>query len=84
MADGDKGEAEMSEHHAGPVEVGAEMNYAEHEKTYNAFLTMTKYGTMLLCVLMLAMVAGFFTSVGFLGGLIVFLVLSAAGFILLR
>jgi len=30
------------------------------------------------------MVAGFFTSVGFLGGLIVFLVLSAAGFILLR
>ncbi|MGG2476987.1 aa3-type cytochrome c oxidase subunit IV, partial [Rhizobium sp. BR5] len=52
----------MSEHHTGPVEVGAEMNYAEHEKTYSAFLAMTKFGTMLLCVLMLAMVAGFFTS----------------------
>ncbi|AQS64879.1 hypothetical protein AGRHK599_LOCUS3255 [Rhizobium rhizogenes] len=74
----------MSEHHTGPVEVGAEMNYAEHEKTYNGFLALTKYGTMVLCVLLLAMVAGFFTSAGFLGGLIVFLVLSAAGFILLR
>ncbi len=74
----------MSEHHTGPVEVGAEMNYAEHEKTYNGFLAMARYGTMLLCVLMLAMVAGFFASAGLFGGLIVFLVLSAAGFILLR
>lgn len=49
----------MSEHHTGPVELGAEMNYAEHEKTYNGFLALTKYGTMMLCVLMLAMVAGF-------------------------
>lgn len=74
----------MSEHHTGPVEVGAEMNYGEHEKTYNGFLALTKYGTMLLCVLMLAMVAGFFTTAGFLGGLVVFVVLSAAGFFLLR
>ncbi len=74
----------MSEHHTGPVEVGAEMNYGEHEKTYNAFLAMTKYGTMLVCVLMLAMAVGFFTSAGFLGGLIVFVFLSAAGFVLLR
>lgn len=74
----------MSEHHTGPVEVGAEMNYAEHEKTYNGFLALTKYGTMLLCALMLAMVAGFFTAAGFLGGVVVFAVLSAAGFFLLR
>lgn len=74
----------MSEHHTGPVEVGAEMNYAEHEKTYNGFLALTKYGTMMLCVLMLAMVVGFFTTAGFLGGLVVFVVLSAAGFFLLR
>ena len=74
----------MSEHHTGPVELGAEMNYAEHEKTYNGFLALTKYGTMMLCVLMLAMVAGFFTSAGFRGGLGVVRVLSAAGFGLLR
>jgi NADH:ubiquinone oxidoreductase subunit 2 (subunit N) len=74
----------MSEHHTGPVEVVDEMNNAEHEKTYNGFLALTKYGTMLLCVLMLAMVAGFFTTAGFLGGLVVFVVLSAAGFFLLR
>lgn len=73
----------MSEHHTGPLEVGAPMNYAEHEKTYNKFLSGMKYGTMLTCILMIAMAAGFFTSAGLLGGFVVFIVLSAAGFVLL-
>ena len=74
----------MSEHHTGPVEVGASMNYAEHEKTYNGFLGAAKYGTMMACILMIAMAAGFFTTAGFFGGLVVFIVLNVAGFILLR
>ena len=28
----------MSEHHGGPVELGAKMEYSEHEKTYNLSL----------------------------------------------
>ena len=36
----------MAEHHSGPVEVGASMDYAEHDKTYNGFLFAAKYGTM--------------------------------------
>ena len=39
----------MAEHHTGPAETGAPMDYAEHEKTYNFFLNATKYGTM-FCV----------------------------------
>jgi hypothetical protein len=74
----------MSEHHTGPVEVGASMNYAEHEKTYDRFLGAAKYGTMAACILMIAMAAGFFTTAGFFGGLVVFIVLNVAGFILLR
>lgn len=74
----------MSEHHTGPVEVGAPMNYAEHEKTYNRFLSATKFGTIGLCALMVGMAAGFFTTAGFLGGLVVFIVLTAAGSIILR
>ncbi|XUY26340.1 aa3-type cytochrome c oxidase subunit IV [Agrobacterium sp. rho-8.1] len=73
----------MSEHHTGPLEVGAPMNYSEHEKTYNGFLTASKYGTMMVCVLMLAMAVGFFTTGGFFGGLLVFVILTAAGFVLL-
>ncbi|MGV1917589.1 aa3-type cytochrome c oxidase subunit IV [uncultured Agrobacterium sp.] len=73
----------MSEHHSGPVELGAKMEYSEHEKTYNGFLLASKYGTMLVCMLMIAMAVGFFTTGGFFGGLLVFLILSAAGFFIL-
>jgi len=73
----------MSEHHSGPVEVGAKMEYSEHEKTYNGFLLASKYGTMLVCMLMVAMAVGFFTTGGFFGGLLVFIILSAAGFFIL-
>lgn len=74
----------MAEHHTGPVETGAPMDYKEHENTYNMFIAGTKYGSMLLVVLLLAMTAGFFGGAGFLGGLFVFIVLLAAGIFLLR
>ncbi len=74
----------MSEHHSGPLEVGAKMDYAEHEKTYNGFLTASKYGTMIVTMLMIAMAVGFFTTGGFFGGLLVFVILTIAGFVLLR
>ncbi|WP_416795771.1 aa3-type cytochrome c oxidase subunit IV [Ciceribacter azotifigens] len=74
----------MSEHHTGPVETGASMNYAEHEKTYDLFIAGAKYGTVVLAALMIAMAAGFFTAGGFLGGLVLFVVLTIAGIYLLR
>ncbi|OWV89541.1 cytochrome-c oxidase [Rhizobium sp. R635] len=74
----------MAEHHTGPVETGAPMDYKEHEQTYNMFIAGTKYGTMLLVALLLAMTAGFFGGAGLLGGLFVFIILLAAGIFLLR
>ncbi len=74
----------MSEHHTGPVETGASMNYAEHEKTYDLFIAGAKYGTVILAALMIAMAAGFFTAGGFFGGLVLFVVLTVAGIYLLR
>ncbi|MCO5731847.1 aa3-type cytochrome c oxidase subunit IV [Rhizobium sp. SSA_523] len=74
----------MDNHQAGPVETGAPMDYREHEKTYDLFLAGLKWGTMMTVVLLLAMVGGFFAGGGLFGGLILFIILNAAGFYLLR
>lgn len=74
----------MSEHHTGPLETGAKMDYPEHEKTYDMFVAGAKYGTVILVALMIAMAAGFFTAAGFLGGIVLFVVLSIAGVIMFR
>ena len=74
----------MAEHHSGPVEMGAPMDYPEHEKTYNFFIAAAKYGTLFCVALLIAMAAGFFTSAGFFSALLLFIILNVAGFILLR
>ena len=73
----------MAEHHSGPVEVGASMDYPEHHKTYNMFVNGAKYGTMITVVLLIAMAIGFFTSAGFVFSTLLFFVLAAVGFYLL-
>ncbi|CAH0341816.1 aa3-type cytochrome c oxidase subunit IV [Rhizobium sp. CECT 9324] len=74
----------MSEHHSGPVETGAPMNYAEHEKTYDMFIAGTKFGTIILVALMIAMGIGFFTSAGLIGGFLAWVALSGAGVVMMR
>ncbi|MBB1250239.1 aa3-type cytochrome c oxidase subunit IV [Rhizobium sp. G21] len=73
----------MAEHHTGPAEVGASMDYAEHEKTYSGFLWAAKYGTMAVAVLLIAMTVGFFTGAGFIFSVLLFIVLTMAGFFLI-
>lgn len=74
----------MAEHNTGPAEVGAPMDYKEHEQTYNMFLAAAKYGTLFLVALLIGMAAGFFTGAGFLGGIVVMLAVFIAGLVLLR
>ncbi|MDI7860469.1 aa3-type cytochrome c oxidase subunit IV [Rhizobiaceae bacterium n13] len=74
----------MSEQHSGPIETGAPMNYAEHEKTYDLFINGAKYGSMMVIALLAAMAVGFFAGGGFFGGLVLFIVLNIFGFVLLR
>lgn len=67
---------------AGPLELGASMDYQEHEKTYSGFLNLAKYGTLACVALMIAMAFGFFVG-GFISGLIVFAIVMAAGWLAL-
>jgi hypothetical protein len=68
----------------GPVELGAEMDYQEHEKTYSVFLALAKYGTLHTVALLIAMAFGFFTSAGFISATILFVLISALGVYMLR
>jgi hypothetical protein len=64
------------------LELGAAMDYAEHEQTYRGFVTLVKWGTTALASLLIAMAFGFFVG-GFISGtLVFFLVMIAAWFIL--
>ncbi len=74
----------MAEHQSGPVETGAPMDYAEHEKTYTFFLAASKYLTIFCVALLIAMAAGFFTSAGFFTATVLFILLNVAGVVLLR
>jgi hypothetical protein len=74
----------MAEHHTGPIEMGAPMDYPEHEKTYDLFVAGAKYGTLICVALLIAMAAGFFTSAGFFSAFLLFIILNVAGFFLLR
>ncbi|MCJ8055541.1 aa3-type cytochrome c oxidase subunit IV [Shinella curvata] len=74
----------MAEHHSGPVEMGAPMDYPEHEKTYNLFVNGAKYGTLFCVALLVAMAAGFFTGAGFFSALLLLIILNVLGFIVLR
>lgn len=70
---------------AGPLEMGANMDYAEHEKTYSMFLTLAKYSTLVCVALLIAMAFGFFvSSAGFFSSLILFILICAVGGYLLR
>lgn len=74
----------MSDHHedTGPLEVGAAMDYAEHDKTYAGFVNLAKYGTLACVSLMAAMAFGFFAG-GPVSGTVFFIGLMVLGYLIL-
>lgn len=75
----------MADHtSSGPVETGAAMDYAEHEKTYRGFLALARYGTLACVALLIAMAFGFFTAAGFFSSLVLFVLILAIGGAILR
>jgi uncharacterized membrane-anchored protein len=75
----------MAEHSpTGPLETGAAMDYAEHEKTYNMFLMLSKVLVLFCAALLISMAFGFFTSAGFVSSLILFILICAVGGFLIR
>ncbi|MBZ9795244.1 aa3-type cytochrome c oxidase subunit IV [Mesorhizobium sp. ES1-4] len=74
----------MAEHTpTGPVELGAKMDYAEHDRTYAGFLALAKYGSLFCGALLIAMAFGFFAG-GFFSALILFVLILAVGAFILR
>ncbi|MEO5759783.1 MAG: aa3-type cytochrome c oxidase subunit IV [Mesorhizobium sp.] len=67
----------------GPVELGAKMDYAEHDRTYAGFLALAKYGSLFCGALLLAMAFGFFAG-GFFSATILFVLILAVGAFILR
>lgn len=80
-----QGKLTMADHSpTGPVEMGAKMDYAEHDHTYNLFLGLVKYGSLACAALMIAMAFGFFAGGGFVSSAILFVLICAVGAFLLR
>ncbi|TRC95092.1 aa3-type cytochrome c oxidase subunit IV [Mesorhizobium sp. WSM4303] len=67
----------------GPVELGAKMDYTEHDRTYHGFLALAKYGSLFCLGLLIAMAFGFFAG-GFFSATILFVLILAAGAFILR
>ncbi|UVK55402.1 aa3-type cytochrome c oxidase subunit IV [Mesorhizobium sp. AR02] len=74
----------MADHSpTGPVELGAKMDYAEHDRTYAGFLALAKYGSLFCGALLIAMAFGFFAA-GFFSATILFVLILAVGAFILR
>ena len=67
-----------------PLEMGAKMDYSQHEKTYARFIMLAKYASLVCLALVVAMAFGFFTNAGFFSATILFFVITAAVGYLLR
>ncbi len=66
-----------------PAELGADMDYSEHERTYKGFLTLAKYGSLVCAAILIAMAFGFFVG-GFVSAIIVFILVCIVGALVLR
>lgn len=72
------------DNYSGPLEMGAKIDYVEHEKTYNLFLNITKYSVLGSVALLIAMAFGFFTTAGFVSATILFFIICGLGVYFLR
>lgn len=68
----------------GQLELGASMDYPEHQRTFGLFVALTKYISLGSAALLIAMAFGFFTSAGFISATILFILICVVGAYLLR
>ena len=65
----------MAEHGDDRDDAPPAMDYAEHERTFALFMTITKWGTIATVAVLVAMAFGFFAGAGLFGGILVFVLL---------
>ncbi len=68
----------------GPLELGARMDYSEHDRTYKMFVQLAKWGGIICVGLLAALAFAFFGGGGFFSALVLFIVVLAGGGYLLR
>ena len=67
----------MAEHtHSGPVELGAPMDYAEHERTFRGFVALTKIVILASVDTLLALALFAYGSGGFWLGVLLLLLMT--------
>ncbi|KAA0972281.1 aa3-type cytochrome c oxidase subunit IV [Aureimonas fodinaquatilis] len=74
----------MAEHHDLEPLTSAPMDYAEHQRTYDGFLLLVKYGTIVTVAILIGMLASLIGSWGVFGGLFAFAASGAILTVLLR
>lgn len=67
-----------------PAELGAQMDYQEHENTYDLFLAITKYTTLFVVALLVSLAFGMFTAAGFILATVLFILICVIGAYFLR
>jgi hypothetical protein len=67
-----------SDYHRGEMDVHAQAS------TYNGFVKFSKWGSLALAALLVALITWFCTPAGFLPGLVAFVVVLVAGIAILR
>ncbi|WP_439271717.1 aa3-type cytochrome c oxidase subunit IV [Pseudochrobactrum sp. HB0163] len=68
-------------HGSAEMGMGAPMDYPEHERTYQGFTKLVKWGIITLCAVLISMAFAFFAA-GWFSGLILFVLIIAAAFFL--
>ena len=69
----------VERHHSGTAELGAPMDYAEHERTYGAFLTFTKLGILTSVITVISLILfGYGGGAGFWLGVLTLLLMAVA------
>jgi hypothetical protein len=75
--EGPSPENDMSEDHAHPITFADKMDYSEHDRTYERFLLLVKFGSIWVAAIVVGMAVGLVSSAGFLAGIFAFLLFGA-------
>lgn len=74
----------MADHHDHSDYVHGEMDIEQHKGTYELFGNMTKWGSLILAVLLVFLVILTCTQLGFMTAAIVAVVVAVVGWVMLR
>ena len=61
-----------------------EMDIHEQASTYHAFLALSKWGSLAMAAVLVALIVGFATKAGLLTGIVVGVVIAIVGYFALR